>query len=533
MSMNKKQAQISIVVPAHNAASTLAACLQALLKQRLDEPYEIIVVDDGSHDRTPCLASLSQPTVKLLSQPHKGAAAARNRGFMSACGEIILFTDADCEPVPDWAAALVRAIRAGAAGAKGTYRTRQKSLTARFVQAEYESKYRRMARLPKIDFIDTYSAAYRRAALLEVGGFNESLPFNEDQELSFRLAERGYDLRFVPEAVVYHTHAHTPQAYIRKKFWIGYWKVKVAALHPDRIWSDSHTPPSIKAQMLLLAAGVLATLLSPFAPVSSLAKKGAMLSGLGFLASTLPFAASLVRRDPPVALATPWMMLLRAVGLLCGSVLGLGRSGRQLARQAGYQAAKRAVDVALAALGLAITAPFMPFIAAAIQLDSSGPAIFVQWRAGRNGKPFRMYKFRTMVDGAEGMRAGMASAQGLEEPVLKFRDDPRITRVGRFLRRWSLDELPQFVNVLRGEMSLVGPRPEELYVVDMYSPRHRQRLRATPGVTGPMQVSGRADLTLEERVRIEVGYINRASLLEDAGILVKTVQAVLSGNGSY
>ncbi|HET6261228.1 MAG TPA: glycosyltransferase, partial [Chloroflexia bacterium] len=257
---------ISIVVPAYNAEATVRACIQALLRQQLAEPYEIIVVDDGSTDSTALIALEYAPRVRVISQPHRGAAAARNTGMRAASSRVILFTDADCEPVPAWARHLSKAIRDGAAGAKGTYRTRQRSITARFVQAEYESKYRRMARRTRIDFIDTYSAAYRRDVLLSVGGFDESISAVEDQELSFRLAREGHDLSFVPQAVVYHTHEATRAAYLRKKFSIGYWKVRVAALHPERIISDSHTPPSIKVQMALLAAGIPAFLLSPFSP---------------------------------------------------------------------------------------------------------------------------------------------------------------------------------------------------------------------------------------------------------------------------
>jgi GT2 family glycosyltransferase len=316
---------ISIVVPAYNAEATVRACIQALLRQELTEPCEIILVDDGSTDSTALIALEYAPRVQVISQPHRGAAAARNTGVRAASSGVVLFTDADCEPVPAWASHLTNTIRNGATGAKGTYRTRQRSITARFVQAEYESKYRRMARRTRIDFVDTYSAAYRRDVLLSVGGFNESISAVEDQELSFRLAREGHDLRFVPQAVVYHTHAATPIAYLRKKFSIGYWKVRVAALHPERIISDSHTPPSIKVQMALLAAATPALLLAPFRP---LARKAFSLCALTFLATTLPFTARIARHDPQVALATPWFTLLRATGLLSGFAVGLFRLRR-------------------------------------------------------------------------------------------------------------------------------------------------------------------------------------------------------------
>jgi cellulose synthase/poly-beta-1,6-N-acetylglucosamine synthase-like glycosyltransferase len=315
---------ISIVVPAYNAEATVRACIQALLRQQLKDHFEIIVVFDVTTDSTALIALEYAHRVRLISQPHRGAAAARNTGVRAASGGVVLFTDADCEPEPGWAGHLSRAIRDGAAGAKGTYRTRQRGITARFVQAEYESKYRRMAHRARIDFIDTYSAAYRRDVLLSVGGFDESISAVEDQELSFRLARAGHDLRFVPQAVVYHTHAATPTAYLRKKFSIGYWKVRVAALHPERVISDSHTPPSIKVQMALLAAATPASLLSPFSP---LARKALSLCALTFLITTLPFAAQIARRDPPVALATPWLMLLRATGLLSGFAAGIRDQG--------------------------------------------------------------------------------------------------------------------------------------------------------------------------------------------------------------
>ncbi len=525
-----EQVCVSVVVPAHNASATLRRCLCALIMQDIGEPYEIIVVDDGSTDATSSIAKEYSPQVMLMCQPHRGAASARNRGVAAASGEIVLFTDADCEPIQGWVGLLVKVIRDGAAGVKGTYRTRQKSITARFVQAEYEGKYGRMARLPHIDFIDTYSAGYQRSIFMEAGGFDEGISAVEDQELSFRVAESGYNLRFVPEAAVYHIHAATPHAYLRKKFWIGYWKVQVAALHPNRIVSDSHTPPSIKAQMALLLLGLCSLIL---APLSSVARKTLSMCSLSFLATTTPFLVRTARQYPGVALATPGLMLLRAVGLTFGALCGIRRFGSHLIRRAGYTAAKRGIDLALASVGLALASPVMALIAVAICADSRGPAIFVQWRVGQDGKLFRMYKFRTMVHGAEGLRAQLVKEMGLDEPVLKLRPDPRITRIGRFLRRWSLDETPQLLNVLKGEMSLVGPRPEEPGIVSMYSPWHRQRLRATPGVTGPMQVSGRANLSLDERVQVELTYIEQASIVADIRILVRTISAVLSGDGSY
>jgi lipopolysaccharide/colanic/teichoic acid biosynthesis glycosyltransferase len=159
--------------------------------------------------------------------------------------------------------------------------------------------------------------------------------------------------------------------------------------------------------------------------------------------------------------------------------------------------------------------------------------LYVQRRAGIGGTPFRMLKFRTMVDGAHERLAEVVQIDALPQPMFKIRDDPRVTRVGRFLRRWSLDELPQLVNVLRGDMSLVGPRPEQLELVERYRPEHRFRLEARPGMTGPMQVFGRGDLEFDERLAVEREYIESLSLGRDVRILLMTISVVISGKGAF
>jgi lipopolysaccharide/colanic/teichoic acid biosynthesis glycosyltransferase len=143
-----------------------------------------------------------------------------------------------------------------------------------------------------------------------------------------------------------------------------------------------------------------------------------------------------------------------------------------------------------------------------------------------------MYKFRTMVQNAEELLKQLIDLDKLKQPAFKLKDDPRVTRVGRWLRRTSLDELPQLFNVLKGEMSLVGPRPEEIRIVQKYNPWQSQRLLVKPGMTGSMQVSGRADLPLNERVKLELAYIENYSIWKDIHILLKTVPAVLSGRGA-
>lgn len=195
--------------------------------------------------------------------------------------------------------------------------------------------------------------------------------------------------------------------------------------------------------------------------------------------------------------------------------------------------AKRALDLALVLLALPVLVPVFAAIAAAIWLDSKGPVFFVQTRIGKDGLPFGMVKFRSMVADAEARRAEVLGNSDRAGLCFKAKDDPRITKVGRFLRRASLDELPQLINVLKGEMSLVGPRPALAEEVAAYPVAALERLAVLPGITGPWQVAGRADLGFDEMVALDVGYVRRAGLATDILLLVKTVRAVASGRGAY
>jgi exopolysaccharide biosynthesis polyprenyl glycosylphosphotransferase len=194
--------------------------------------------------------------------------------------------------------------------------------------------------------------------------------------------------------------------------------------------------------------------------------------------------------------------------------------------------AKRAVDVLGATLGLVLGAPLLTFIALAIRLDSPGPAVFRQTRL-RRGKTFEIFKFRSMHKGAEQEQEALADLNEADGLIFKIRDDPRLTRVGRFLRRTSLDELPQLINVLRGEMSLVGPRPPLPSEVKRYKEWHKKRLEAPPGMTGLWQVSGRSRLSFEEMVLLDIYYIENWSPWLDFKILVRTIPKALFGEGAY
>jgi exopolysaccharide biosynthesis polyprenyl glycosylphosphotransferase len=194
---------------------------------------------------------------------------------------------------------------------------------------------------------------------------------------------------------------------------------------------------------------------------------------------------------------------------------------------------KRFLDLTVSFVALVVLSPLLVAIAVAIRAAGPGPVLFVQQRAGIGGKPFRMLKFRTMEDGADERLGEFVDIGELDEPAFKLRDDPRVTTVGRLLRRTSLDELPQLVNVLRNEMSVVGPRPEQVEIVEQYTPEQRFRLLVKPGLTGPMQVYGRGALRFDERLAVEREYIENLSIGRDLRILALTIVPVLRRRGAY
>jgi exopolysaccharide biosynthesis polyprenyl glycosylphosphotransferase len=192
---------------------------------------------------------------------------------------------------------------------------------------------------------------------------------------------------------------------------------------------------------------------------------------------------------------------------------------------------KRLLDMAGAGAALVLTAPLLALIATCIRFDSNGPVIYAALRAGRKGRPFRCYKFRTMVRDAEALKEALRRRNQRQGPFFKITDDPRVTRFGRVLRRYSLDELPQLWNVLKGEMSLVGPRPHPLDDFSGYAIEHLPRLDVTPGITGLWQVTARRDPSFQAGLNLDIEYIHRWSLRMDLRILLRTAGAVLRGSG--
>jgi lipopolysaccharide/colanic/teichoic acid biosynthesis glycosyltransferase/GT2 family glycosyltransferase len=522
------------------------------------DQYEIVVVDDGSTDKTPDIAE--QFPITYLREENQGPAMARNLGARVAKGEIVLFTDSDCVPAPDWIEKMLIPFKADSevVGVKGIYLTKQKQLTARFAQAEFEERYARLKKYKYIDFVDSYSAGFNKSVFLLVGGFDPEFAVanNEDVELSYKLAQKKYKMVFQPEAKVEHLHVDTFFDYLYLKLTRAYWRMLAYRRHPGKMARDSYTPQTLKLQIILvfliLASGFLwlthesyrcfqsSTIIGQFFGLISL------FSFIILFATTLPFALKTVQKDFIVGMVSPIYLIGRSLVFLFGAVWGLIIFFTERIRKETYPIIKRIFDVGTSVIILIVLSPGLLVIAILIKLTSTGPIIFKQKRLGKDGKYFTFYKFRTMVANAHSMKENVRHLSKLAGPVFKIENDPRITQFGYFLRKWSLDELPQLFNVLNGTMSLVGPRPlpqEDIEHPELLNPKRTMNveqvkqwliLRQTilPGITGLWQVSGRSELPLEGWLKYDIEYVRRKSFLLDLRILMQTIVVVFLGKGA-
>ena len=313
---------VSIIIPTFNGGSRIGNCLDALAKQIKGQNTEIVVVNDGSNDNTTDIVA-RYPGVRLINQTNSGPAAARNQGAREAKGTIILFTDDDCVPMPDWVCSMVEPFDdPKVVGVKGAYCSHQTSLSARFVQMEYEDRYRLMAQFPSIDFVDTYSAGFRRDRFLEMKGYDTSFPVAcaEDIELSYRMSERGWRMKFVPTAIVCHTHPDTIWRYMKKKYKFAFWRILALRRNPKKTLRDSHTPQVMKLQLLfapaLLLSACIDLVIAPRLPTL-------VLVCVAFLLSTLPFAGRTIRKDLTVGLLSPFLLAARSCAQVLGVTAGL------------------------------------------------------------------------------------------------------------------------------------------------------------------------------------------------------------------
>jgi GT2 family glycosyltransferase len=310
----------AVVIPAFNAQDTLAACLGALRRQTT-VPDEVIVVDDGSTDGTADIAR--QAGAHVIQQHNQGPAAARNEGARHAQGDLVLFTDADCLPASDWVTEMTAPFSdPRVSGVKGIYRTEQRERISRLAQCEFEERYDRLAGFEQIDFVDTYSAAFRLAAFRDVGGFPPGFPEanNEDVELSYRLARAGHRLVFNQRAIVTHRHPSSWWSYFLLKIRRGHWRMVVYRLHPGKAVSDTYTPQTLKVQVLLVlltAASLLA------AAVDRRALWGAAAGLAAASLSAMPFVRLVWTHDRALV---PWVLpfvLVRAAAFAIGISTGI------------------------------------------------------------------------------------------------------------------------------------------------------------------------------------------------------------------
>jgi len=319
--------RISVVIPAYNSAATIGECLAGMGRQTFAaSDFETIVADDGSTDGTPDVAE--RPGVRVLRLEHRGPAATRNRGALAARGDLLLFTDADCVPDPDWVEAMARIFEdPTVAAVKGVYRSGQDGLTSRFAQVEFEDRYELLDRAGATDMVDTHCAGFRAELFRRCGGFDERFPVanNEDTDLSYRLAAGGHRLVFSRSAGVRHLrHPGTPWEYWRLKFRRGYWRAAIYRRFPRKVLHETYTPSGLKLQVLALGMLILGAGLACFAPAAGLALA---VTAAGLLAATTVRLWRIAwRRDRPVCFVLPVYVLLRAsalgLGGACGVVFG-------------------------------------------------------------------------------------------------------------------------------------------------------------------------------------------------------------------
>lgn len=309
---------VSVVIPVFDGEKYISQCLDALANQTC-LPDEVIVVDDGSTDNSAILAE--SKSARVIRQKNQGPAAARNTGIRHATGEWILFTDSDCEPGPGWIMEMTNSLSyPEVVGVKGAYATRQKGIVPRLIQFEFEERYDLMQKFPVIDFIDTYSAGFRRNTLLEMGGFNPVLIKNEDVDLSYRLASAGKKLLFNRKAIVYHHHPESWWTYFSSKAKKAYWRTMVYRIHPGKAIKDTYTPQLLKVQILLATCVLLMLIL---ALQWSICFWIALSSFGGLLLSAIPFMHRVLKRNSSLAGYAILFIVIRSYAFVCGVIIGI------------------------------------------------------------------------------------------------------------------------------------------------------------------------------------------------------------------
>jgi len=538
---------VSAVIPCRNEAPFIARCLESVIandypKDRL----EILVVDGMSEDRTREIVRRyadQHPFVALLDNPRRHATAAFNAGIKRARGDVIMIMGAHAAYDPSYISTAVKALQTyGADNVGGVWRVvpRERTLVGEAIAVAVSSGFgagdaytKRGSREPR--WVETvFGGCYRRTLFDRIGLFDERLARSQDIEFNLRLRRSGGRILL---------HPGMRCDYFVRTGWREFWQHNVDdgfwTFYPLRFGRRTfvlrHVVPPAFVSSLLLSAG-----LAPVAPVFGppfLAVVGA------YAAANLAYSVALAARyrRPGFAAVLPLVFAMRHIGYGLGALAGMLGAGISAAMAVPsplrakplYEIPKRVFELTGSALGLAILSPLLLLLAALIHLDSPGPVFYRGQRVGRGGRPFRIFKFRTMVVNAEAI-GGPSTAD----------DDPRITRVGRWLRKRKLDELPQLINVLRGEMSIVGPRPEVPQYIALMSPEERALiLSVRPGMTDwaslwnideGVLLAGSADperVYLEQirpqKIRLQLEYVRRRSLVVDLRIILQTLAAII------
>lgn len=250
---------VSIIIPIYNEEKTVGKCIESLLNQSYpSHNYEIIVVSDGCNDNSEnvvrnIIEFEKKVEIKLIRQENQGAAAARNFGAKYSRGEIVLFIDADCIADFRWIEEMIKPLlKDNVAGVQGAYKTNQKAIVAKLAQIEFEERFKKLQQTEYVDFVGSFSAAYKREVFERFKGFNTKFVMNEDVDLAYRISSDGYNLHFNPDAVVYHLHPDSLSKYTRVKFWRGFWRTILYRRFHNKAIKDSYTPANLKIQVLLI-----------------------------------------------------------------------------------------------------------------------------------------------------------------------------------------------------------------------------------------------------------------------------------------
>lgn len=527
---------VSVIIPCRNEAAHIEACVDSILQGDYPrERLELIVADGMSDDGTrDILARLarSDSRLRLVDNRRGTTPAGLNSAIAVARGEIIVRMDAHAKVSSSYVGECVRRLRtSGADNVGGVMHTmpRGTGLSARAIAAAIShlfgvgnSRFRVHVAAPmEVDTV--FGGCYRREVFERVGLFNERLARGQDMEFNLRLRRHGGRILLDPAIESWYYARSDWSSFIGHNWSNGVW-----ALLPFA-WSVG--APVGARHLVPLAFALLLTLLAALAPWQPLARGGLLATGglyaSGALAASLHAAAA--RRDPALAIALPFAFAALHLPYGFGSLWGLCRL--IAIKAADGSLAGRAFDLFASAAGLAVLSPLFCLVALAVRSDG-GPAFYRGERIARGGVSFRMLKFRTMVPDAE-QRGGSSTAEG----------DPRVSRIGRIIRRWKLDELPQLWNVLLGDMSLVGPRPQVRHDVDKYTEEERFILSIRPGITDWSSIRFRnegellkghadpdqayIDLIRPEKLRLQLYYVRNRTFWMDMRILWATFLALL------